>query len=905
MKRNGKAGGSRFPLWPWVPCLTCVVCCALLGQDVLTQHNDAARTGAQLHETVLTPANVRPATFGKLYERSVNGQIISQPLYESALQIPGRGQRNVVFVATRENFIYAFDADDTSQNPLAGLIWNAPVQLNTSGRPKPNPFPMCGETKGPVGINSTPVIDRQTGTMYVTARDSDGGIWLHAIDVLTGGPKKRAVQVIVPGFDQTRELQRAALLVQDEQIYMAFSALNCDNAGWRGWVLAYHTSDLRLTGKFVTSRSDSSHGAGIWQSGNGLVGDGHGNIYFATGNDAQHSENDLGESFVKLHAGPAPKFGLTLVEPPYRVSNWDTLNGGDTDLGSGGPVLLPGNRLVGGGKQGRLYVLNTENMSAAQNPPGPGAPPIDGSDGFQAFFNTWHNNPGEVACSTPVLMTSSHCFIAQALYATGELFGPNIHGGPIYWDRANPAHGLLYAMPEKDFLRSYKFDHGTHTLDTVVSAVSKVRSPDGMPGSHLSLSANGAANGIIWASVPKMDGQWNIVPGMLMAFDALTLAELWRDDDNIAFAKFTPPTVAGGKVFRPTFAGKLIVYGLRNFPEINPVPCYGIDQKYQNYGATDGMLGDGTSQELPIAGGRFRHFQGGSIYWTSSTCAHEVQDQIRDKWAEIGWERSTLGFPTTDETVTPDGIGRFNHFQGGSIYWSPKTGAHEVHGAIRDEWARLGWERSALGYPISDETNQVNGNGTFNLFEHGTILWFRSSSSIAVSSLPAILLGPGKSGVNRVGSDISNFDLPEENPAMCQQQCAADGNCRSWTYVKRGVQGPKARCWIKGGIPIEQPDACCTSGIKVDVHPPNISPPAGNLNRLGSDFTSFNLVSPDFLLCQGECARNATCRSWTYVDETRDKIGNIIPGRCWLKNAVPPAIPPASPQDGCCVSGSK
>ena len=846
------------------------------------------------------------------------GQIISQPLYESDLQIPGKGRRNVVFVATRVNWVYAFDADDTSQtrdrgHDVAGLLWH--VQLNTSGRPDAssgNPKGMCGETAGPVGINSTPVIDRQTGTMYVTARDRVGGIWLHAIDVVTGGPKKRAVRVIVPGFDQTKELQRAALLLQDDHIYMAFSALSCDNGGWHGWVLAYHTSDLKLTGTFVTSGSDSSYGAGIWQSGNGLVGDGHGNIYFATGNDAQHSITDLGESFVKLHAGPAPRYGLTRVQPVYRVSNWDTLNvgfigkteRGDTDLGSGGPVLLPGNRLVGGGKQGKLYVLNTEDMRAAQNPPKPGDPPVEGSDGFQAFFNTWHNNSAEVVCSRPSVITSSHCYVPHNFYANGELFGPNIHGGPLYWDAANPAYGFLYAMPEKDVLRAYKFHHATHTLDTSVSAVSKVRSPDGMPGSHLSLSANGSANGIIWASVPKMDGQWDIVPGVLMAFDARTLAELWQDDDNIAFAKFTPPTVAGGKVFRPTFANKLIVYGLRNFPEINPVPCYSIDQKYQNYGAEDGMLGGGTSNEQSAADtvGRFRHFPGGSIFWTPSTCAHEVQNQIRDKWEKLGWERSPLGYPITDETLTPDGIGRFNHFQNGSIYWSLKTGAHEVHGPIRDEWEKLGWERSPLGYPISDETNLVNGNGRFSLFEHGTISWFRSSNSIVVSSLPAILLGPGKSGVNRVGSDIANFDLPEENPAICQQQCAADGNCRSWTYVKRGVQGPKARCWTKGGIPIEQPDACCTSGIKVDVRPPNISPPEGHSNRVGSDFTSFNLVSPDFLLCQGECARNSTCRSWTYVDAVvnLDRRAVMTSGRCWLKNAVSPAS-----SDECCVSGSK
>jgi hypothetical protein len=141
----------------------------------------------------------------------------------------------------------------------------------------------------------------------------------------------------------------------------------------------------------------------------------------------------------------------------------------------------------------------------------------------------------------------------------------------------------------------------------------------------------------------------------------------------------------------------------------------------------------------PDGVGRFNHFQGGSIYWTPSTGAHEVHGAIRDKWASMGWERSFLGYPLTDETPTPDGIGRFNHFQGGSIYWTSSTGAHEVHGAIRDKWAAMGWERSFLGYPVTDEMDtQVPVTavppsfvaGRVSQFQDGSIMWSAETGAL-------------------------------------------------------------------------------------------------------------------------------------------------------------------------------
>ena len=155
-----------------------------------------------------------------------------------------------------------------------------------------------------------------------------------------------------------------------------------------------------------------------------------------------------------------------------------------------------------------------------------------------------------------------------------------------------------------------------------------------------------------------------------------------------------------------------------------------IDDKYAALGGPGGFLGhpvdEGAgSAEMPTADGRgrVRDFQGGSIYWSPTTGAFEVHGLIRVKWAQLGGERGFLGFPLTDELGTPDGIGRFNHFEGGSIYWTPETGAHEVHGAIRDRWQSMGWETSFLRYPTSDERTPSSGHGRFSEFQGGSIHW--------------------------------------------------------------------------------------------------------------------------------------------------------------------------------------
>jgi len=160
-------------------------------------------------------------------------------------------------------------------------------------------------------------------------------------------------------------------------------------------------------------------------------------------------------------------------------------------------------------------------------------------------------------------------------------------------------------------------------------------------------------------------------------------------------------------------------------PQTGAHAVYGaIRDKWAALGREGSFLGFPVTDEsrTPDGHGRYNHFQGGSIYWTPLTGAQEVHGLIRAKWAELSWERSFLGYPLTDETATPDGVGRFNHFQGGSIYWTPEAGAHEVHGVIREKWAALGSERSFLGYPTSDEL-ATPGPGRFSRFQHGGIYW--------------------------------------------------------------------------------------------------------------------------------------------------------------------------------------
>ena len=165
------------------------------------------------------------------------------------------------------------------------------------------------------------------------------------------------------------------------------------------------------------------------------------------------------------------------------------------------------------------------------------------------------------------------------------------------------------------------------------------------------------------------------------------------------------------------FAWSSIAVGFQVYGEIG--------KKWKSLGGVSGLLGAPLNDETgtPDGVGRYNHFQGGSIYWTPNTGAHEVHGLIRDKWASLGWERSFLGYPISDESPLPDGRGRYSNFQGGTIFWTPQTGAHEIHGEILKKWVKLGGRRGFLGYPITDETGTPDGIGRYNHFQGGSIYW--------------------------------------------------------------------------------------------------------------------------------------------------------------------------------------
>lgn len=550
-----------------------------LGQvSVTTQHNDAARTGANLSETVLNTGNVNVNSFGKLFERAVDNQVYGQPLYVANVAIPGVGTRNVVYVATVNNSVYAFDADSPAataplwqvnyNNPAAGIV---PVDRTDVGQ-------ACGnylDFSGSIGVVGTPVVDAASQTIYLVARTKENGTFvqrLHALDLATGAERPGSplvIQASVPGtgdghdaqnmvpFNARTENQRPGLLLMNGIVYIAWAS-HCDQGPYHGWVIGYNATTLQQVVVYNTSPNGGL--AGIWQSGQGPAADASGNIYAITGNGSFDGEGGAsrGNSFIKL----SPAGVLLDWFTPY---NWSFLNSIDADLGAAGAMVLPDTNLViGGGKQGILYVVNRSNMG--------------------------HN------------MAGSDNQIVQSFQAST---GGRIDGSPVYWNTPNNGP-VIYLWAENDPLKAFRFN-GT-TFQTTPIAQSTARSA-GMPGGMLSLTANGstAGTGILWATL-ALNGSANhtIRPGILRAYDASDITrELYNSEQNAArdsmgnFAKFSFPTIANGKVYVATFSNKLVVYGLLN-PGGNQAPLVnaGSDQSI-TLPASASLSGTGSDDGLP------------------------------------------------------------------------------------------------------------------------------------------------------------------------------------------------------------------------------------------------------------------------------------------------------------------
>jgi hypothetical protein len=417
---------------------------------------------------------------------------------------------------------------------------------------------LCYQLHGNAGINSTPVIDQATNTMWVVFRTAspfdshvyDAQYWIQKLDIRTGNVlAQKQIVPRDPAFDPNKVLTRTGLLLQDGIVYIGFAGAVCDDGGGdqtlktsaHGWVVAINATDLSTVAALNTTPGSTL--GGIWQSGYGLASDKNGFVYAFTGNNRALPTgigigSEMSEAALRLKLAPD---STAFQTQHYTLPNWNRLDDGDTDLGSGGPFILPNGFVAGGGKQGSINVFN----------PGDWSKP---TQQFQAFFNSWHSG------------------ISPCDYDLDQTYGANIHGIPVSWTPAQSTSTLVYDMPEKDYLKSFEVDQtGKFDERPFASTLeSGIRSARGMPGGFLSLSANGGLDGIIWASAVVENGVDAIITdgsiaGDLMAFDAITLRLLWKANEQASFAKMIPPTIASGKVFRSAYANQIIVYGITGF----------------------------------------------------------------------------------------------------------------------------------------------------------------------------------------------------------------------------------------------------------------------------------------------------------------------------------------------------
>jgi outer membrane protein assembly factor BamB len=315
--------------------------------NVVTQHNDLGRTGQNLNETVLTPSNVNVNQFGLLFKTVVDNQVYAQPLVVANVSIGG-GTHNVVYVATTNNSVYALDADNGTQYWLKNL--GTPISNANYGSG-------CVDINGNAGIVGTPVIDPSAGTLYVVNSLNNAGAFsfmLHALDITTGADKSGSpVQITNTGFSALAQNERAGLALSNGNVLVPFSS-HCDMGTYHGFLFSYNATTLAKGPVFNTS--PSGNGNSLWMSGQGPNVDSAGNIYFGTSNGTWDGVSNFSESFIKLNSS------LGLVDW-FTAANHANLDGGDLDLDTSGPLLVPpGGRLIMVGKSSTGYVINSANL---------------------------------------------------------------------------------------------------------------------------------------------------------------------------------------------------------------------------------------------------------------------------------------------------------------------------------------------------------------------------------------------------------------------------------------------------------------------------------------------------------------------------------------------------------------
>jgi hypothetical protein len=531
-KKKKRGGIHRFAI-----CVAALGFC-LVGSlraqvNVVTYHNDNARTGQNTQETILSPADVNSTQFGKLFTVALDGWVYAQPLYLSNVSIAG-GTHNVLYVATEHDSLYAIDADS------GATYWHISLIPAGGSTPSSSTDLNCSDMVPEHGITGTPVIDTTSGTIYMVAVSKVNGSviqQLHAIDVVTSREKFGApinIAASVPGtavegngssvsFNSLTQNQRPGLLLENGHVVIAWGS-NCDHSPWHGWVLSYNAATLVQDGAFNTS--PNGFFGGIWMSGGALAADAGGNIFFATGNGSWNGTTDFGDSIVKL--GPASN-GILPVADYFTPYNQATLSANDQDVASGGLVLLPalpsGRQLLAQmAKLGTMYVLDRSNM-------------------------------GKYCVNATPACTTSDPQIAQEIpNATVGMWGsPAYWNGYVYWGGANDDN--LATDGIKAFALNANNSGLLSTTPTSKTAVSFAFSAP-VP----SISANGTTSGILWglddqAYQSTCSGGTNCQ--ILYAYDATDLTKLLYSSNQAAnnrdvpggAVKFATPTIANGKVY--------------------------------------------------------------------------------------------------------------------------------------------------------------------------------------------------------------------------------------------------------------------------------------------------------------------------------------------------------------------
>jgi hypothetical protein len=527
-----------------------LISCVLFSQStgVLTQHNDLNRTGWNNQEKILSAKNVKAGSFGKIFTRTVDDQIYAQPLVMLDVDLPSIGKKNIVFVATVNNTVYAFDADSAN---VPAPYWE--VNLSPAGSRAIKNTDMTGacgggyrDFSGNMGIVGTPVIDPATNTLYVVSRSVNTSNntykqFLHAIDIFTGAEKANSPKLITAqvsgsgdgnvggkiNFDPQKQNQRSGLLLLNGVVYITYAS-HCDWGPYHGWIIGYDKTTLNQTSVYNTT--PEGYNGGIWMSGAAPAADDTGNIYAAVGNGSIGIDNNFSaltnrsESALKL----TPSGSTLLVSSFFTPKNISALEASDLDFGVTEVLLIPGtNRAMTGCKDGRIYVLDRDNMG-----------------GFNANINN--------VIQTIDLGTNAHLRSSLGYYK-------------------GSANEFVYSWSENALLKAFPFDRNLNQFNLNNTISSGVQGPSGNNGAVLAVSSDGAidSTAILWASYASNgDANQSVRPGILRAFYANDITkELWNssiyaNDVPGNYAKFNCPTVVNGKVYLATFSNKLVVYGL-------------------------------------------------------------------------------------------------------------------------------------------------------------------------------------------------------------------------------------------------------------------------------------------------------------------------------------------------------